>query len=109
MFHGPENIRLAGFSQPQKGAATGFRAAIRRRRDPASRDDDLLKTRKSLELAPLILRISSADSSNWGRLRKKAAGKARETRGARRTLPYAATTRGEAQLEHPAFLRSRQS
>src|SRR4030065_1584036 len=34
---------------------------------------------------------------NWGRLRKKAAGKARETRGVRRTLAYAAATRDEAQ------------
>ena len=32
-----------------------------------------------------------------GRLRKKAAGKARESRGMRRTLAYAAMTKDEAQ------------
>jgi hypothetical protein len=32
-----------------------------------------------------------------GRLRKKAAGKAREPRGMRRTLTYAAMTKDEAQ------------
>jgi hypothetical protein len=38
-----------------------------------------------------------------GRLRKKAAGKARETRGVRRTLVYAAATRDEAQRSIRTF------
>jgi IS4 transposase len=38
-----------------------------------------------------------------GRLRKKAAGKARESRGVRRTLSYAAATRDEAQRSIRAF------
>src|SRR4030042_1394518 len=38
-----------------------------------------------------------------GRLRKKAAGKAREPRGMRRTLAYAAMTKGEAQRSIRTF------
>src|SRR4030042_3370335 len=43
---------------------------------------------------------------NWGRRHKKAAGKARETRGVRRTLAYAATTKGEAQRSIRAFYKA---
>jgi len=40
---------------------------------------------------------------NLGRLRKKAAGKAREIRGVRPILAYAATTRDEAQRSIRTF------
>jgi len=40
---------------------------------------------------------------NMGRFRKKAAGKARETRGVRCTLQYAAMTRDEAQRSIRTF------
>jgi len=41
-----------------------------------------------------------------GRLRKKAAGKARESRGMRRTVSYAAMTRDEAQRSIRAFYKA---
>jgi len=43
-----------------------------------------------------------------GRLCKKAAGKACESWGMRRTLAYAAMTKDEALAQPPVFLRSRQ-
>jgi len=49
----------------------------------------------------LVKKVAKALS--MGRLRKKAAGKARENRGVRRTLLYAVMTRDEAQRSIRAF------
>jgi hypothetical protein len=51
----------------------------------------------------LMTSYKVATALNMGRLRKKVAGKARESRGVRRTFAYAAATREEAQRSIRTF------
>jgi hypothetical protein len=50
-----------------------------------------------------MISLNVEEALHLGRLRKKVAGKAREIRVVRRTLPYAAMTRVEAQRSIRTF------